>query len=116
HAPVPELVDYLERYNPGAGRFLMTTMSEMWHRAADGVIEDALADDNYFDVAPALRGDESQTLIMRADPVRGGVLSEEDAKRALALLPRGRVTYLPGSGHAIHVTHPSEFARIVYQF
>jgi pimeloyl-ACP methyl ester carboxylesterase len=116
HGPPDELADYLQSYNPGAGRFLMTMMADMWHEAADGVIEDALDDPQYFAIDPVLRGDESQTLIIRADPSRGGVLSEAEAQHALDLLPRGSLVYLPGSGHAVHATHPAEFAGLVREF
>lgn len=116
HGPPDTLADYLQSYNPGAGRFLMTMMANMWHEAADGVIEDALADPDYFAIDPALRGDQSQTLIVRADPERGGVLSEAEARHALALLARGSLVYLPDSGHAVHATHPAQFTRIVREF
>lgn len=116
HESIDVLADYLHAYNPGAGRFLMKMMSEMWHEAADGVIEDALQDDRYFDLDPALRGDESETLILRADPALGGVLSREEAGRALALLPHGTLIDVPGAGHAIHATHPAAFVRLIRDF
>lgn len=117
HGPVEALTDYLSAWNPGAGRFLMRMMAEMWHATADGVLDDALAHaDHFFDVDPALRADESPTLLLRADPSRGGVLTESDADRALALLPHGTCVYIAGSGHAIHATNPVEFAAVVRSF
>jgi len=46
HAPVAALASYLAQYNPGAGKFLLRSMSEMWHEAADGVIEDITTPSN----------------------------------------------------------------------
>jgi pimeloyl-ACP methyl ester carboxylesterase len=53
---------------------------------------------------------------MRADPARGGVLGEEQAQRAVALLPNGAYRYFPGAGHAIHGTKPAEFVQAVLSF
>lgn len=117
HAPQEALADFLQQRNPGLGRLLAETMSEMWHEAADGVIEDVLTDERqYFDIEPALRGIDAATLIMRADPARGGILTADQADRAVQLLPHGSQVYLPGSGHAIHATKPEEFAALVYDF
>ena len=117
HEPVPALMSYLKGLNPKAGVFLVRIMSEMWHEAADGVLEEMLASpDDYFDVEAALRADEAPTLIMRADPAQGGVLSAEQAERAKQQLPRGELVYLPGVGHAIHAEEPAEFVKLVREF
>jgi pimeloyl-ACP methyl ester carboxylesterase len=117
HGPVEELARLLQSYNPGAGRFLMRMMAEMWQQAADGVLTEPLANpDRYFEVDAALQSDESATLIMRADPQHGGVLTEADEQRALALLGNGTAVYFPGAGHAIHATRPVEFAATVREF
>lgn len=115
--PVDELADYLARSNPGAGRFLLKAMSEMWHEAADGVIEDVLAAPNtYFDIASSLRSDPAPTLIMQADPERGGILTDSQARRALELLPNGTLIRMAGAGHAIHAYKPAEFSQAVMDF
>jgi pimeloyl-ACP methyl ester carboxylesterase len=117
HDSVRALEIYLARFNPGAGRFYLRTMSEMWHQAADGVIEDMLArPHDYYAVDAALALDESPTLLMQAATSRGGVLSEEQAARALALLPRGSLMRFPGAGHAIHAYQPIEFVEAVRRF
>jgi pimeloyl-ACP methyl ester carboxylesterase len=115
--PVPALADFLGASNPGAGRFLLETMSQMWHEAADGVIEDMLADpDRYFAIGPALRANESQTLLMQADPTMGAVLTAEWARQALQLLPHGSLVTVLGAGHAIHAYKPAEFVQIILDF
>ncbi|HZU12828.1 MAG TPA: alpha/beta hydrolase [Chloroflexota bacterium] len=118
HGRPPALADYLARRNPEAGRFLAEAMAEMWRESADGVLTEPLSDaDHYFDIAPALRQVESPTLLMRAEPDKGGALSAADAERALRLLPAGSsVVFIPGSGHAVHATNPVEFASQVYRF
>lgn len=117
HIDPSQLADYLADRNPGAGRFLVEAMSDMWHRAADGVITDLLAnEENYFAIDSAMTAVESPTLIMRADPECGGVLTESQASHARNLLPQGNVVYVPGAGHAIHATKPAEFVRLLLAF
>lgn len=117
HEPVPVLAGYLHHLNPRAGRFLVRAMSEMWHEASDGVIEDVLShEDSYFDLGSALSLDEAPTLLMRADPEMGGVLSEADAERAARALPQATVVTVPGAGHAIHADKPAEFVRLIHDF
>jgi pimeloyl-ACP methyl ester carboxylesterase len=117
HEPAERLADYLALSNPGAGKLYLRTMSEMWHQASDGVIEDMLESaENYNDLRPALQANESQTLLLRADPAMNGVLSAEHAKAASSLLAHGSVLEVPGAGHAIHAYKPAEFTRIVKEF
>lgn len=117
HEPEERLAAYLGTRNPGAGQFLLRAMSAMWHQAADGVILDLLARrDEYFALDAALPATESPTLLMRADPARGGTLTEAEAKRTVALLPRGECVFMPGAGHAIHATKPAEFTRRLLDF
>jgi pimeloyl-ACP methyl ester carboxylesterase len=111
------LAAFLRRSNPGIGQFLAQTMAEMWQESSDAVIEDMLADrERYFTLDSSLSVTEQPTLIMQADPSRGGVLSDDQAERALRLLPHGTLTHLPGAGHAIHATNPAEFSALVTEF
>jgi pimeloyl-ACP methyl ester carboxylesterase len=117
HRPVEELRDYLAHLNPGAGQHAMRMMSEMWHRASDGVIEDLLADPTgYYDMERELRNIESPTLLMQADPTKGAVLEDKNVRRVLSLLPHGAAVTVPGAGHAIHAYKPAEFVEIVERF
>lgn len=111
HRPVPELTVYL------AGQFLLCSMAEMWHEAADGVIEDMLAQpDDYNAIDPALANDGAEVLLMQADPGQGAVLESGEARRALALLPHGSLVTVPGAGHAIHAFKPREFVELIRRF
>ena len=117
HEPAPRLANYLEEYNPKAGQFYLRIMAQMWCEASDGVIEDMLErPDDYYAVDQSLRLVEAPTLLMRADPELGGVLSSSEAERALRLLPRGALMDFPGSGHAIHAYQPSAFVQAVSEF
>lgn len=117
HEPSGALADYLQAQNPGAGRLYVEAMSDMWHRAADGVIVDVLDNaDTYWNIEPALRWNTAPTLILRADPNRGGVLTDVEARRAINILPRGNLIYVPGAGHAIHADKPVEFTNILLRF
>ena len=117
HGPVRALTEYLRRMNPRGGALLMRMMAEMWHEAADGVLQELLDHEaDYFAVDNALRAIDAPTLILQADPELGGVLSSDEAQRAVQLLQRGSLTYMPGAGHAIHAYKPAEFARIVQEF
>lgn len=117
HEPNEVLTRYLTELNPGAGQHLMRTMSEMWHRASDGVIQDMLADPGgYFRLERELRNVESPTLLMQADPAKGAVLTHEQAMNALSLLPRGTFLTVSDAGHAIHAFKPAEFVAIVTRF
>jgi pimeloyl-ACP methyl ester carboxylesterase len=117
HRPVAELADYLGARNPSAGRFLLRTMAEMWHEAADGVIEEPLANRwDYFAIDSALRADDAPTLLLQADRTRGGVLTDEQAARALRLLPHGELAHVLGAGHAIHAEKPREFVDLIGRF
>jgi len=117
HRPPEELERFLRDRNPGAGRYLLRSMSEMWHEAADPVITEMLADPaGYFDVDQALRAIESPTLLLQADPAMGPALTTEGAERALRLLPHGELVTVMGAGHAVHAFRPREFAELIVDF
>ncbi|MDQ2742712.1 MAG: alpha/beta hydrolase [Chloroflexota bacterium] len=117
HQPPEALARFLRENNPGAGLFLLRSMSEMWHEAADGVIEDMLdRPADYYAIDRNLRAIESPTLLMQADPVHGAVLTDTEAQRTLELLRQGSLTRVAGAGHAIHAHAPVEFVRLLTEF
>jgi pimeloyl-ACP methyl ester carboxylesterase len=92
-------------------------MAEMWQEAAPAVTGDMLSSgDSYFDIDSSLSTTEQPTLILQADRDRGGVLTDQQAARAISLLPNGILTRVPGAGHAIHATNPAEFVNLVTDF
>lgn len=117
HEPVETLAAYLRQHNPGVGQHLLRTMSEMWHQAADGVVEEMLAHpDDFYASEREVQYVESPTLLLQADPQRDAVLTDSDACRALALLPHGTLVRVAGAGHAIHAHRPAEFVALVEHF
>ncbi len=117
HQPPEALARFLGENNPGAGLFLLRSMSEMWHGAADGVIEDMLdRPADYYAIDANLHAIESPTLLMQADPAHGAVLTDTEAVRTLELLRQGRLARVAGAGHAIHAHAPVEFVRLLTEF
>ncbi|MDW8059143.1 MAG: alpha/beta fold hydrolase [Thermomicrobium sp.] len=55
-------------------------------------------------------------LLLQADPAYGGVLDDETAERALALLPQGVRKSFPGCGHALHRECTEAFVAAVLDF
>jgi pimeloyl-ACP methyl ester carboxylesterase len=74
------------------------------------------AEDDFYAIDAVLRGIESPTLVMQADARMGAVLTDEQARRAVELMPRGRLVTVPGAGHAIHAYKPIEFTQLVVGF
>lgn len=56
------------------------------------------------------------TLLLRADPACGGMLSEEEALRVESAIPECRRVDLPGHGHNIHATAPTTYLDQVGAF
>lgn len=72
-----------------------------------------------------IRGDDWQadipklacpTLIITADPARGGIVTPEIAEQAAALNPRCRVEHLPGTGHHVRFEDYTTYMTIVQDF
>lgn len=56
------------------------------------------------------------TLLLRADPALGGMLSAVEAERVAACIPVCRRVDLPGIGHNIHSTQPQRTLELVNSF
>lgn len=61
-----------------------------------------------------LRRVESPALVVRGE--HDGFVSQRWAEEAAALLPRGRLTVVPGEPHAVHYTRPAVVAGLVRRF
>jgi pimeloyl-ACP methyl ester carboxylesterase len=68
---------------------------------------------DWFGALPRI---ECPTLLLRGDPVCGGMLETAEAERTIGLLKRGRRVDLSGIGHSIHFTDPVLTSRIVHEF
>ena len=69
-----------------------------------------------YDQDDCLRRITAPTLLLQGEPTLGGALTDEDARRAAALLVRGIYVKLPHVGHGIHTADPAGFCRIVHDF
>ncbi len=89
-----------------------------WLRGtADGpfiAIQDRL--DRDIDLFAALGRITCPALLLHADPMAGGALSESGAERARQALCDGTYHRFPGTGHSIHHERPAEFVEIVSDF
>jgi len=56
------------------------------------------------------------TLLMQANPDRGGAMRDVEADRTNELLERGRYVRWDDSGHGMHNEHPERFVQLVNAF
>ncbi|HEY8600010.1 MAG TPA: alpha/beta hydrolase [Thermomicrobiales bacterium] len=63
-----------------------------------GVFDEPRSASNWREIAPQI---VAPTLLLTANPERGGIVTPETAKEALALLPHGRAVNFPEAGHNI---------------
>ena len=107
HAPPGELEAYLLERNPGGGKLLAESLARLFRQASDAAFEAMLG---------ATRPDppvvSQPTLLIQADPQRGGVLGDAAARAFVERLPRGKLVKITGGSHAVHASHPAEVARV----
>jgi pimeloyl-ACP methyl ester carboxylesterase len=56
------------------------------------------------------------TLLLQADPALGGLVDDELADHAMALLPQGRLASIPGARHAILQSQPEAAMQAIIKF
>jgi N-formylmaleamate deformylase len=111
HAPPGELEAYLLERNPGGGKLLAESLARLFRQASDAAFE-AMLDPTRPD-PPVV---SQPTLLIQADPQRGGVLGDAAAHAFVERLPRGKLVKIPGASHAVHASHPAEVARAILDF
>jgi pimeloyl-ACP methyl ester carboxylesterase len=111
HAAPGELEAYLLDRNPRGGALLANVLAGLFRQGADRAFEVMLDRDTFH--VPSV---EQPTLILQADPSRGGVLGDEAAARAVAQLPHGELHKIEGAPHALHASHPDEVANAIKAF
>lgn len=68
---------------------------------------------NWFDSLPKIK---CPTLLLRADPLCGGMLEDSAAARITSLIPRCVRGDLPGIGHSIHSAQPDKLLALLTNF
>ena len=106
-----ELEAYLLERHPGGGKLLADNLASLFRQASDAAFE-AMLTERGFD-APAV---SHPTLILQADPRKGGVLGDAAASEFADRLPKGRLVKIAGGSHALHASHPAEVARAILEF
>jgi N-formylmaleamate deformylase len=111
HAPPGELEAYLLERNPGGGKLLAESLARLFRQANDAAFE-AMSDTTRADPPVVTQ----PTLVIQADPQRGGLLGDAAARAFVEPLPRGKLVKIPGATHALHASHPAEVARAILEF
>jgi pimeloyl-ACP methyl ester carboxylesterase len=111
HAPPGELEAYLLERNPGGGKLLADILARLFRRASDAAFEAMLT-------APTVRVSriETPTLVVQADPLKGGILGDAAARAAVDALGNAALVKIPGAPHAVHAGHPAEVAEAILRF
>lgn len=108
------IVRFGELRDPAALRFSAECLIQMDPRVLDPLLAGRWLEGlDWFAELPRI---DCPTLLLRADPACGGMLSAAEADRATALIPRCQRLDLPGIGHNIHSTQPRRTLEIVNQF
>jgi pimeloyl-ACP methyl ester carboxylesterase len=111
HAGPGELEAYLLERNPRGGELLAQALARDFRQASDAAFEAMLA----APTPPASRVGVP-TLLLQADPLRGGALGDAAARAALQHLGQARLVKIDGSSHALHASHPAEVAAAIRAF
>ena len=106
-----ELERYLLERNPGGGMLLAETLAREFRQASDAAFEAMLSAPTY-----TVRRLAIPTLILQADPDRGGVLGDDAAQAAARTLGNARVVKIAGATHALHASHPADVAAAIRTF
>jgi pimeloyl-ACP methyl ester carboxylesterase len=111
HAPPGELEAYLLERDPGGGELLASALAAEFRHASDRAFEAMLAA-RPFAALPV----RSRTLLVQADPTRGGVLGDRAAAAAIGVLGNATLVKIEGAPHAVHATHAAEVITAIRRF
>ncbi len=111
HAPGGQLEAYLLERDPGGGELLANALAREFRQAADAAFETLLATGPFAAEPVAAR-----TLLIQADPSRGGVLGDRAAAVAVDALGNAELLKIEGASHAVHASHAAEVAAAIRDF
>jgi pimeloyl-ACP methyl ester carboxylesterase len=69
-----------------------------------------------FDAEASLSAIECAALLLQADPAMGAAMTNEEAERAVRLIPDCTFVQMQGVGHGIHRGDPINFRRVMFDF
>ena len=95
-------------------RFAAKSLSQLDPRVFDAILTGQWLDG--YDTEQILAAVRCPTLLLQADIATGGMLSDDDARQAEALLTDVTHIRLPGVGHLIHWLRTEELLRSVQGF
>jgi pimeloyl-ACP methyl ester carboxylesterase len=110
-APPGELEAYLLGRNPGGGELLAQTLAREFRQASDAAFETMLSSPAY-----PLKPLAVPTLLLQADPTRGGVLGDAAARHAAETIGNAALLKIPHATHSLHASHAAEVASAIRQF
>lgn len=117
HEPLGELERELRRREPGMGDLYARAIADIFRAAGDGPFRAVLrAEPGFPAVAAVLPNVTVPTLVIAADPARDAALGEDAARSVVTSLPYGRLLTISGARHALHASHPRQFAEAVLGF
>lgn len=103
---------YLLARNPGGGALLAQILAGLFRQASDDAFTAMLAADRSY----AYPRVQQPTLIVQADPDRGGILGDDAAHAIATRLPNARLVKIPGATHAVHASAPGPVAEAILSF
>lgn len=116
HQPFEDVVDGLSELYPTRDRATNERSARALIDTADGPFR-ALRDGGITPDLPAILARSTQpTLILRADPQRGGALNERGRDELLAARPDARLVEFPDTGHLIHAEREAAFLAAAEAF
>lgn len=116
HEPPGALERYLQEGEPGLGDLYARAIADLFRSAADGPFQAALrAEPGFPAQVAALAAIGAPTLLIAADPTLDAALGAASARTVAASLTDSRLLTIPGARHAVHASHPREFATAVVE-
>jgi pimeloyl-ACP methyl ester carboxylesterase len=113
-----ELSARLAKDGPGGDpvgmRSRAASLSQLDAEVLTPILEDGAIE--HYDLGARLRRIACPTLLLQANPERGGALADPEAHWAASSIPDCAHVYLPNVGHGIHAAEAAAFSQIVTSF
>lgn len=114
--PFDQVVSVMRETYPTRAPELVEENARTLVQTADEALKAIANGEQDVDWPPNMRDVEAATLVLQADPQRGGLLTNENCERLLSFMARGELARFPGSGHSIHGERCADMHRVVEEF